>query len=193
MHRREHIDRVFRIVGSTHSYVLLIMRLTRLAVALLGALLMAFPLTAPIAKADETRAKVTGEYGQRVVVSQTEDMNPREQRIVIRGRKFDPRVGIYVGLCVEPRKDRKPTPCGGGVDLQGSSGSSAWISSNPPPYARSLVTPFAKKGRFKVAITISSQIGDIDCRVVQCAVAVRADHTRSQDRSHDVIIPVDFR
>lgn len=169
------------------------MRILRPTVALLGVLALALPVVAPAAQADASREKVTGDYGQRVIVSKTEDLNPRKQRVVVRGRKFDPRVGIYVGLCVKPDEGRKPTPCGGGVNLQGSSDSSAWVSSNPPPYARSLVTPFRKKGRFKVAITISSQIGDIDCRRVQCSIAIRADHTRSQDRSHDVIIPVDFR
>jgi len=184
---------VFRIVRVGTSYFFLTMRIGMRALALVGALVLALPLMAPAANADGSRERVTGQDGQRVIVSKTQDLNPRKQRIVIRGRKFDPRVGVYVGLCVEPDKGEKPTPCGGGVNLQGSSDASAWISSNPPPYARNLVTPFKKKGRFKVAITISSKIGDIDCRRVQCAIAVRADHIRSRDRSHDVIVPVDFR
>lgn len=154
---------------------------------------LAIGVLAPAAQADSSRLKVAGDYGQRVIVSKTEDLNPRKQRVIIRGRNFDPRIGIYVGLCVEPDKGDKPTPCGGGVDLQGSSGASAWVSSNPPPYARSLVTPFKKKGRFTVAVTVSARIGDIDCRDVQCAIAIRADHIRSGDRSHDVIVPVEFR
>ncbi|HEV8024432.1 MAG TPA: hypothetical protein VGP37_06075 [Candidatus Nanopelagicales bacterium] len=166
---------------------------SRMALSLASAILLALPLTAPAALADSSREKRTGDYGQRVIVSKTEDLNPTRQRIIVRGRNFDPRVGIYVGLCVQPPKGRKPTPCGGGIDMQGSTGSSAWISSNPPPYARSLVTPFKKKGRFRTAITVSSKIGDVDCRLVKCAIAVRADHLRSRDRSHDVIIPVDFR
>ncbi len=162
-------------------------------IAALSATLLALASIAPAVHADSSRESKTGDNGQRVIVSKTEDLNPRKQRIIVRGRNFDPRVGIYVGLCVQPKKGQKPTPCGGGVDMQGASGSSAWISSNPPPYARSLVTPFKKNGRFRTVITVSSKIGDVDCRRVQCAIAVRADHLRSRDRSHDVIIPVDFR
>lgn len=169
------------------------MRALRVVVTALSATVLALTAIAPTTYAESSRESKTGDYGQRVVVSKTEDLNPRTQRITVRGRNFDPRVGIYVGLCVQPDTGEKPTPCGGGVNMQGASGSSAWISSNPPPYARSLVSPFKKKGRFRAAITVSSKIGDIDCRRVQCAIAVRADHLRSRDRSHDVIIPVDFR
>ena len=41
--------------------------------------------------------------------------------------------------------------------LDASSQSSAWVSSNPPPYARNLVTSFKKKGRFKVTLYVSSR------------------------------------
>ena len=148
---------------------------------------------APSASATSSRETKVGENGQRVTVMQTKNLDPRGQRVVVRGRKFDPRVGVYVALCVVPPRGQAPTPCGGGVDMQGASGSSAWISSNPPPYARSLVQPFDKKGNFRAAITVSSKVGDVDCREVQCAITVRADHLRSRDRSHDVIIPVTFK
>ena len=147
---------------------------------------------APFASAANSRETTTGEYGQRVTVMQTRDLDARGQRVVVRGRQFDPRVGVYVALCVMPKPLQAPTPCGGGVDMQGASGASAWISSNPPPYARNLVQPFGKKGTFRAVITVSSMIGDVDCREVQCAVTVRADHLRSRDRSHDVIVPVTF-
>lgn len=150
-------------------------------------------LALPSAAADSSRAVAKGDYGQRVIVSETEKLDPSGQDIMVRGRQFNPRVGVYVALCVRPNKGGAPSPCGGGIDLDASSQSSAWVSSNPPPYARSLATPFKKKGRFKVTLYLSSRIGDVDCRRVQCAIAVRADHTRSRDRSHDVIIPVDFR
>ena len=166
--------------------------MNRTTITIVSAALLALPLLAAPAHAASSKETKTGEYGQRVTVSTTEDLNPLRQRIVVRGRKFDPRVGVYVGLCVMPREGQRPSPCGGGVDLEGASGASAWISSNPPPYARNLVEPFKKRGRFRTAITVSSRIGDVDCRRVQCAVAVRADHTRSNDRSHDVLILVDF-
>ncbi len=150
-------------------------------------------LHAPSASATPSRESQVGEYGQRVTVMQTKDLDPKGQSVVVRGQRFDPRVGVYVALCVVPPSGQAPTPCGGGVDLEGASGASAWISSNPPPYARSLVQPFNKQGGFRAAITVASKIGDTDCRQVQCAITVRADHLRSRDRSHDVIIPVTFR
>ena len=166
-----------------------VLRLTFATVIGLSSSLLAFPSAA----ADSSRAVAKGDYGQRVIVSETEKLDPSGQDIMVRGRQFNPRVGVYVALCVRPNKGGAPSPCGGGIDLDASSQSSAWVSSNPPPYARSLATPFKKKGRFKVTLYLSSRIGDVDCRRVQCAIAVRADHTRSRDRSHDVIIPVDFR
>ena len=147
---------------------------------------------APASSSASSRQTEVGEYGQRVTASATKNLHAGGQRIVVGGRKFDPRVGVYVALCVIPERGQTPTPCGGGVDIQGASGSSAWISSNPPPYARSLVQPFKNKG-FRTTITVSSKIGDIDCREVPCAITVRADHLRSRDRSHDVFIPVSFR
>lgn len=148
---------------------------------------------APSASARDSRETKTGSYGQRITVMQTQDLDSRGQRVVIRGRQFDPRVGVYVAMCVLPKPQQAPTPCGGGVDMQGASGASAWISSNPPPYARNLVQPFGRNGTFRTAITVSSKIGDVDCRAVQCAITVRADHLRSRDRSHDLIIPVTFK
>lgn len=165
------------------------LRLTFATVISLSSSLLAVPSTA----ADPSRAVAKGDYGQRVVVSQTQNLDPLRQRIVVRGRQFNPRVGVYVALCVRPKEGGAPSPCGGGIDLDASSQSSAWVSSNPPPYARNLVTPFKKKGRFTVSLDVSSRIGDVDCRRIQCAITIRADHTRSRDRSHDIIIPVDFR
>ena len=165
------------------------LRLTSVTVVLLASVLLAVPNAA----ADSSRAMAKGDYGQRVIVSKTRNLDPTGQRVVVRGRQFNPRVGVYVALCVQPNEGDAPSPCGGGVNLAASSQSSAWVSSNPPPYARNLATPFKKKGRFKVTLYVASRIGDVDCRRIQCAIAVRADHTRSQDRSHDVIVPVDFR
>jgi len=167
----------------------ILVRSTSVTVVLLASLLLAVPSAA----ADSSRAAAKGDYGQRVIVSQTQNLDPSGQRVVVRGRQFNPRVGVYVALCVKPNEGDAPSPCGGGVNLDASSQSSAWVSSNPPPYARNLATPFKKKGRFKVTLYVSSRIGNVDCRRIQCAIAVRADHTRSQDRSHDVIVPVDFR
>jgi len=36
-------------------------------------------------------------------------------------------------------------------------------------------------------------IGKLDCRKISCAIYVRADHTRSDDRSFDLKVPVKFK
>lgn len=130
--------------------------------------------------------------GPSVSATPATGLDPTMQRIVVVGRGFDPRVGIYVGLCVIPPKGEKPTPCGGGVNTSGSDSASAWVSSNPPPYGRTLATPFREGGRFRVVLSVSSRVGDVDCRQIACAVVTRADHTRPGERRFDVLVPVQF-
>lgn len=115
------------------------------------------------------------------------------QSVVVKGKGFDPRIGIYVTMCVIPPVGQQPTPCGGGVNMSGSSAASVWVSSNPPPYGAGLAKPFGKNGTFTVRLSVSSQIGDIDCQTTRCAIVTRADHTRPGDRRADVIVPVTFQ
>ena len=139
------------------------------------------------------RSSAKGSKGQTLAVSPTTGLSSLGQTVTVRGRGFSELVGIYVGLCVMPRAGAKPTPCGGGVDQDGSSQASAWISSNPPPYGANLAIPYKRGGKFSVRIKVSPRIGAYDCRVLRCAVVARADHTRSNDRSWDVAVPVTFR
>ena len=139
------------------------------------------------------RASAKGSKGQTLTVTPTGGLSALGQTVKVRGRGFSELVGIYVGLCVMPRAGAKPTPCGGGVDQDGSSQASAWISSNPPPYGANLAVPYKRGGKFSVRIKVSPRIGAYDCRVVRCAVVARADHTRANDRAWDVAVPVTFR
>ncbi len=110
----------------------------------------------------------------------------------VRGSGFDRTVGVYVALCVTPTRGTRPSPCGGGVNATASDPSSAWISSTPPAYGRSLAIPYRARGKFDVRITVSPMIGDIDCRRTSCSVVTRADHTRAGDRRFDLAVPVSF-
>jgi hypothetical protein len=139
------------------------------------------------------RATGKGRKGQRLTVTPTRGLSPFGQTVKVSGRGFSEVVGIYVGLCVMPRPGAKPTPCGGGIDQDGSSQASAWISSNPPPYGAGLATPYKRGGKFTVRIKVSPRIGGYDCRVVRCAIVARADHLRANDRTWDVAVPVTFR
>lgn len=133
--------------------------------------------------------------------SRTSGLSPAGETIRVRGSGFDETKGIYVALCVRaPKPTMAPAPCGGGgVLLDGSDGSSQWISSNPPAYGDGLAIPFGPGGSFDVTIHVSAIIQAatattpaIDCRVVACGITTRADHLRSGDRSQDYFIPVTF-
>lgn len=151
------------------------------------------PSSLSVARAVAPRASAKGSRGQTLTVTPTSGLSAFGQTVRVKGRGFSELVGVYVGLCVLPRPGAKPTPCGGGVDQDGSSQASAWISSNPPPYGANLAIPYKRGGKFSVRIKVSPRIGSYDCRIVRCAVVARADHMRANDRTWDVAVPVSFR
>lgn len=128
----------------------------------------------------------------RLSVSKVTGISISGDTVRVSGSGFDTTKGIYVAFCVKPPAGQAPSPCGGGADTDGDSGSSEWISSNPPPYGKSLAKPYGSGGTFTVSIKVSPKIGSVDCRVSTCVIATRADHTRSSDRSQDVFIPISF-
>lgn len=113
-------------------------------------------------------------------------------KVIVSGKNYDTKLGIYVTYCVIPPVGERPELCGP-FDITGKNNASTWIASNPPLYAKLLVKPFGKGGTFKVPVTITRMIGDQDCQVVKCAITTRADHTYGSDRSADVFIPVTIK
>ncbi|GAB7036418.1 MULTISPECIES: hypothetical protein [Catenuloplanes] len=146
-------------------------------------------LPAAPARADTT---ANGTGGQRLTVSKSEQLSRAGETVTVSGRGYDDTKGIYVAFCVDNGAGALPTPCGGGADTSGSSGASIWISSNPPSYAEGLTTPYGSGGSFSASIRVTPTIGAVDCTVRACSVVTRNDHTRTQDRSQDVRIPVTF-
>jgi len=134
---------------------------------------------------------ITGELGQTLTTSAT--MVANNAIITVTGKRFDESVGIYLAICVVPKKGLQPTPCGGGVNKAGVGEGSFWISSNPPPYGVGLADPFKPGGRFSYKIRVSKNIGKFDCKKVKCAVTVRADHLRSEDRGYDLYLPITIK
>ena len=134
---------------------------------------------------------VTGKHGETLSVSKTNAIKSGDV-LTVTGKDFDQTVGIYLAICKIARASALPSPCGGGADKTGKLGASYWISSNPPSYGRGLAVPFQKNGFFLVSLKVSQMIGTVDCRKVPCAVYVRADHTRTQDRTHDLYVPISF-
>ncbi len=133
-------------------------------------------------------ASIKGSQGQTLTVSKTTVKSGSV--VTVKGNYFDETVGIYLAFCVIPAKGKAPTPCGGGVNKAGLGEASFWISSNPPPYAAGLTEEFLPGGRFTQKVKISKKIGKFECTKVKCAITVRADHLRSNDRSSDLFIPI---
>ena len=130
----------------------------------------------------------------RIDVTPDSDLDPAGQVVTVRGEGYDTTKGIYVAWCVVPPPGQVPSPCGGGADQDGTSGSSVWVSSNPPPYGVGLARPYGLGGTFEVDVEVTRWINDeVDCLVTACAVTTRNDHTRTNDRSQDVFHPVSFR
>jgi hypothetical protein len=115
------------------------------------------------------------------------------QVVTVQGRKYNQQIGIYVAFCVLNGKGVMPEPCGGGVNMSGTSASSYWISSNPPAYGKTLARPFRRGGSFKVRVKATRFIGSYDCKVVRCGFVTRADHTRGSYRLADVAVRVTFQ
>ena len=134
---------------------------------------------------------IKGAQGQILTASTTTAKNGSE--ITVSGKYFDETVGIYLGFCVIPQKGQTPSPCGGGINKAGIGDASYWISSNPPPYGVGLAEEFLPGGRFTKSVKVVRKIGKFDCRKVKCAITVRADHLRSEDRSFDLFIPVKMK
>jgi hypothetical protein len=136
-------------------------------------------------------ATIKGAQGQILTASATSAKSGTE--ITVSGKYFDETVGIYLGFCVVPKKGQTPSPCGGGINKAGIGDASYWISSNPPPYGVGLAEEFLAGGRFTKSVKVVAKIGKFDCRKIKCAITVRADHLRSEDRSFDVFIPVKIK
>ena len=159
----------------------------RIGLAILATLL-SISLMSP---ADAASKTVKGAQGQSLSASQTYVKSG--DYVTVSGNHFDETVGIYLGYCVVPKKGAPPTPCGGGVNKAGTGEASFWISSNPPPYGVGLAEEFLPGGRFTKKLKISKMIGKLNCSKVICAITVRADHLRSDDRSYDLFIPITVR
>lgn len=131
--------------------------------------------------------------GKTLSVSKVVELRAEGEQVTVRGSGYDRSKGVYVAFCVDNGPGQVPTPCGGGADTEGSSGNSVWISSFPPAYGTGLARPYGDGGTFEVQIHVKAQLNEeVDCRQVRCAVVTRNDHTRSEDRSQDLLVPIRF-
>ena len=154
------------------------------------ALLLGSVAIAPsMVRADESISDGT----RTLTVSQSTGLSESGQTISVSGTGYDVSKGIYVALCVATPKGVLPSPCGGGVDMEGDGGASVWISDNPQSYAAGLPRPYGPGGSFRVNFKVGPVIDKFnDCRAVRCAIVTKSDHTINSDRSQDLQIPVTF-
>jgi len=116
------------------------------------------------------------------------------QELAVFGKNYDRNVGIYVAYCELPKPGVKPEHCYGGININGSSKGSIWITSHKPwMVPASVVRKFGNKGTFSVRVKVAKFIDDTDCSIVKCGVVTRADHTRSDYRKADVQVPISFK
>ncbi|MFI0980015.1 endoglucanase [Streptomyces sp. NPDC021093] len=138
----------------------------------------------------------TGPTGQKLTVTNTKDLKPAGETVTVTGSGYALDKGIYLAVCVLGKEGEAPSPCLGGADLSGRSGSSYWISNNPPDYAKDIVKKFTEqpdgKGGFTFDLTARIKDGGADCTRLRCAIVTRADHTHNSDRDQDVIVPITF-
>ncbi len=127
----------------------------------------------------------------KLSVSQVNNLNPNGTTVTVRGTGYDVNKGVYVIVCTQAAPGPQAT-CIGGVNIDGSSASSVWVSSNPPNYAIGLTTPFSPDGSFTVDLVVIAKSGALDCTVLKCGVVTRSDHLRYADRSQDVFVPITF-
>ena len=128
----------------------------------------------------------------RLSVSPSSGLDGAGTRVTVRGTGYDIAKGVYVIVCNQAAWT-DVRRCVGGVNIDGSSPVSEWVSSNPPAYAKGLTVPFANDGSFSITLVVRA-IGDaIDCTKEQCGVVTFADHTRRDDRSQDVFVPITFK
>jgi hypothetical protein len=130
----------------------------------------------------------------KITVSQTSGLDPKGGLVTVRGSGFDVTKGVYVFVCNQATWNAARR-CIGGINLDGSSPLSQWISSNPPGYAIGLTVPFAADGTFVVPLfvrAVDESTNLIDCTKQQCGIVTFADHTRRDDRSQDVFVPISF-
>ena len=127
----------------------------------------------------------------KLSVSQVNNLNPNGTTVTVRGTGYDVNKGVYVIVCTQAAPGPQAT-CIGGVNIDGSSASSVWVSSNPPNYAIGLTTPFLPDGSFTVDLVVVAKSGALDCTILKCGVVTRSDHLRYTDRTQDVFVPITF-
>ncbi|MEU6348342.1 immunoglobulin I-set domain protein [Streptomyces sp. NPDC047072] len=163
------------------------------AAALVAAAATAVTVGSPARAADTPRTGL-GKDGQKLTVSASANLDPAGETLRVTGEGYDDTKGVYVAVCKDNGDNRIPTPCLGGADQSGSSGSSAWIipEGSDGEGAGTVAIPWGEGGTFDVQLNVKAKDSGLDCLTVACSVVTRVDHNGTGDRSQDVRIPITF-
>ncbi|MFD7131733.1 immunoglobulin I-set domain protein [Streptomyces sp. NPDC059894] len=151
--------------------------------------------TGTAARASDTPRTALGANGQRLTVSASANLDPDGEQLRVTGSGYDDTKGIYVAVCKDNGDGRVPTPCLGGADQSGTSGSSAWIipADASDEGAGTVAVRWGAGGTFDVELDVKAKDGGLDCLQVACSVVTRVDHNAAGDRSQDVRVPLAFQ
>lgn len=173
--------------------LLALLTATTVAAGLLG-------VTGPGAPAGAAQGSANGALGQTLTVSDVDDLDPEGATVTVTGTGYDvagfdlATEGMYLALCVDKGPLTAPSPCVGGVDINGSGGASRWLTNNP--YPGTPAVSIAADGSFSTTLTLTATDANVDCGDLpvgqSCKVVTRMDHRASGDRSQDVKVAVDF-
>ncbi|MFE7270521.1 immunoglobulin I-set domain protein [Streptomyces sp. NPDC057623] len=163
------------------------------AVALVAAGATAVTVGSP-AQAADTPKTALGKDGQKLSVSASANIDPAGETLRVTGEGYDDTKGVYVAVCKDNGDNRIPTPCLGGADQSGGSGSSAWIIPRDASDegAGTIAERWGEGGTFDVDLGVKAKDSGLDCLEVACSVVTRVDHNGTGDRSQDVRIPITF-
>lgn len=163
------------------------------AAALVAAGATAVTVGSP-AQAADTPKTALGKDGQQLSVSASANIDPAGETLRVTGEGYDDTKGVYVAVCKDNGDNRIPTPCLGGADQSGSSGSSVWIIPRDASDegAGTIAERWGEGGTFDVALGVKAKDSGLDCLEVACSVVTRVDHNGTGDRSQDVRIPITF-
>ncbi len=146
----------------------------------------------------------TGPHGQTLTATPVENLDPAGTEVAVEGAGFDEDAGfdiategLYLSFCVDKGDGAQPTPCVGGADTEGASGTSKWVTNNPyEGVPDDAVTPVAADGSFSATITVKAADDFVDCLDLpageRCVIVARMDHRATADRTQDVKVQVCF-
>lgn len=128
--------------------------------------------------------------------TQTTDLNPKGQALVVTGSGFNPEHGLRVAFC-GINADGNVGAClsrEAATAIAADSRANFDVSSNPSPAQQAASEPYGPSGSFGVSLAAAAQIDpNTNCFKQKCAVVTLPHPDRPSDHSQDLVLPVTFK